>query len=492
MWQAAAAFGGGFMLQKQFEQVNWPQFHKVDEESRSFKLSVRVLSASIPALSSPGLWTRQRPRLEVTIGDNQKDTELADFAADDNTCQLDDECECPWRFGDTLKFALHFKDVADPGHVRLRLRAHSDVQLGPVQFQFSGIADLGEASVDLQRRALPACIGPQTSRVGIWESPVVLVPLFHVRGGLLGDGHVVGQAVAHIAVSFSVDVDPEEILAVVANEWRPVSEQVRSWMDQAPWSARTPSLPRRGPIDIDTGAEVMRKASRPSLAATERTPLSTRRKSEASRWEPRSPSAKDRAARPARRKEEQSGRSPAKSCAGSQAPTPQSCSFPRTQSLISPNLAPDGWIACRARNGRTFWHHKALGPPPWDAPEGSDENIPPERPNWQENTLPQFKALPVKLLKCAQDQDIEDSPNKAIDPMRPEAAKWNSPNSRVASSPMQPCHAQGGRASLHEFDLEPDGWVSCKGPNDRIFWHHLALGPAPWEEGGPPLCETAI
>lgn len=491
MFQAAAAFGGGFMLKKQFENVNWPQFHKLDEESRSFKLSVRVFSASVPALSSPGLWTRQRPRLEVTLGDTQKDTELADFAADDNTCQLDDACECPWRFGDTLKFALHFKDAADPGHVRFRLRAHSDVQLGPVQFQFSGIADLGEASVDLQRRALPACVGHQTSRDGIWESPLLLVPLFHVRGGLLGDGHVVGEAVAHVAVSFSVDVDPEEILTAVSKEWRPVSDQVRSWMDQTTWSARTPSLPRRGPIDIDSGAEVMRT----SHAAAERTPLSTHRKSEASRWEPRSPK-KDRAARQSRRNEEQSSRSPAKECAGSQPPRSESCSFPRTQSLISPNLAPDGWIACRARNGRTFWHHKALGPPPWEAHEGLDENIPPEWPTWQDNNLPQFTAMPVKLLRRAQEGCIHDSPSKVIRPMRPEVAKletkaWNSPDSRAASNAAPPCRTQG-RACLHELDLEPDGWVSCQGPNGRIFWHHLALGPAPWEAGGPFICETDI
>merc|ERR1719210_2469998 len=31
-------------------------------------------------------------------------------------------------------------------------------------------------------------------------------------------------------------------------------------------------------------------------------------------------------------------------------------------------------------------------------------------------------------------------------------------------------------------DLEPDGWVCRPGPNGRTFWHHKALGPAPWEQ----------
>mmetsp|Transcript_39209 Transcript_39209/g.106103 ORF Transcript_39209/g.106103 Transcript_39209/m.106103 type:complete len:275 (-) Transcript_39209:80-904(-) len=30
-------------------------------------------------------------------------------------------------------------------------------------------------------------------------------------------------------------------------------------------------------------------------------------------------------------------------------------------------------------------------------------------------------------------------------------------------------------------DLKADGWVSHVGPNGRQFWHHLSLGPPPWE-----------
>ena len=32
-----------------------------------------------------------------------------------------------------------------------------------------------------------------------------------------------------------------------------------------------------------------------------------------------------------------------------------------------------------------------------------------------------------------------------------------------------------------------DGWISRKGPGGRIFWHHKALGPAPWETIPPSL-----
>lgn len=30
-------------------------------------------------------------------------------------------------------------------------------------------------------------------------------------------------------------------------------------------------------------------------------------------------------------------------------------------------------------------------------------------------------------------------------------------------------------------DTAPGGWVSRRGPNGRLYWHHLSLGPAPWE-----------
>ena len=36
--------------------------------------------------------------------------------------------------------------------------------------------------------------------------------------------------------------------------------------------------------------------------------------------------------------------------------------------------------------------------------------------------------------------------------------------------------------SLPPPEQAPDGWISRRGPGGRVFWHHKALGPAPWED----------
>merc|ERR1712130_1050667 len=40
------------------------------------------------------------------------------------------------------------------------------------------------------------------------------------------------------------------------------------------------------------------------------------------------------------------------------------------------------------------------------------------------------------------------------------------------------------KAPMAEVGTEPcsDRWVSRTGPGGRTFWHHTALGPAPWEQ----------
>jgi len=39
--------------------------------------------------------------------------------------------------------------------------------------------------------------------------------------------------------------------------------------------------------------------------------------------------------------------------------------------------------------------------------------------------------------------------------------------------------------SLPPPEQSPEGWISRKGPGGRVFWHHKALGPAPWEQQVP-------
>merc|ERR1712107_872602 len=63
---------------------------------------------------------------------------------------------------------------------------------------------------------------------------------------------------------------------------------------------------------------------------------------------------------------------------------------------------------------------------------------------------------------------------KALDGIA--AAARASMRAWAVSSPTKP---------LTSPDIVPDGWVSHKGPQGQIYWHHTTLGPAPWEHTTP-------
>merc|ERR1719162_4364 len=53
----------------------------------------------------------------------------------------------------------------------------------------------------------------------------------------------------------------------------------------------------------------------------------------------------------------------------------------------------------------------------------------------------------------------------------------------VASARSRPSPAPVVAAGIYSSpDLSPEGWISRKGPNGRLYWHHRSLGRAPWEE----------
>ncbi|CAK0848908.1 unnamed protein product, partial [Prorocentrum cordatum] len=176
----------------------------------SFRVSVRVVAASIPGLAAPGVLSH-RPFLEASLGESRKATEFADFAREPEGAAWR---ECPWRFSDTLTFRARAADVAGPG-VKISLKARRDVVLGPVQLEMQS-ADIGEGVVDLRGQALPACGWGEATCPSEWASPVLLVPLVHVRGGICGAEAGLGEKVAHLAVVVSVDADPEEVLLAAA------------------------------------------------------------------------------------------------------------------------------------------------------------------------------------------------------------------------------------------------------------------------------------
>jgi hypothetical protein len=414
----AFAFSGGYAMRKQLENLQLPQFGLGSlGDSLCFKLSVRIVSASVPALGQPGGWSRQRPRLEVHLRDTQKETEFADYAGDDNTGGLDN---CPWRFGETLTFVCRQADVLSPG-LHINLRAHSDFQLGPVQFQFASTTDLGEASLDIRRRALPACIGHQHSKHGSWESPILVIPLSHVKDGRCSADHCIGEAVAHVTLAFSVDTDPEAILAALDMETRGVADvlgasDVINWMEN-PWEAAW----------LNPGAEAGHELVRRVRGPARHTP----------------PLADG-------------------NC------NPDNFNTYHKQDLMG-DLAPDGWISYVAPNGRKFWHHKTLGPAPWECKAGSHSSK---------------SAAPPAPVHCG-----HASPSKT----KKGQHKRGSPNGQRRT-----WSREAILTIVNGPDQEPTDWVSHQGPDGRIFWHHVALGPAPWDlkpeltESLPDECEVGV
>lgn len=86
-----------------------------------------------------------------------------------------------------------------------------------------------------------------------------------------------------------------------------------------------------------------------------------------------------------------------------------------------PERDPKGWVSHRGPDRRQYWHHRSLGPAPWEVdPKG-------------------FAA------GCKQPEPSADRPLPS-----PEEA--------------------------------PQGWASHQRADGRVFWHNLALGPPPWED----------
>lgn len=222
MFTIAAGFCSGAFIGHQCNGCDWvPQVQYADDETAPFKLSVRVLSASIPTIDAPGLLMRQRPRAQVALGLVTKETEPAEFSGSSSSGRSNSfsGVDCPWRFGDTLTVSASLADVLGPG-LQLRLNTNNEAKIGPLKVKLASVNQLGECTVDLRRRVLPACVRVRhcdpdgaTPHAGsactdgsyrVWESPVLVFALTHVSGNQKG--------VSHVALTFAVTADPEELM----------------------------------------------------------------------------------------------------------------------------------------------------------------------------------------------------------------------------------------------------------------------------------------
>mmetsp|Transcript_107095 Transcript_107095/g.301395 ORF Transcript_107095/g.301395 Transcript_107095/m.301395 type:complete len:513 (+) Transcript_107095:67-1605(+) len=434
MFQAAAGFLGGAWLSHKCSSCELPHLRRAADDSVTFRLSVRVLCASVPTLSAPGLLMRQRPRAEVALGLVEKETELAEFlqssggnaggasggrvgtkqssaaacggavayggscgsrCGEAGCCRCksslrhddsgqgiagDDDVECPWRFGDTLIFTARLSDLLGPG-LRLRLRGHSDLCVGPLQLELpaSRAVLLGETVVNLRKRVLPACVQMRPCDPGgtgaricansnncVWESPVLAIPLANVLGGSHSDDPVDGQLAAHLVVAFGLTTDPQLLLKVADDANRPLVERVVEPLKQC--------VPEPAAVwwGSDRTVEHAKGDAVASLVAVSQEPPAWCEDSFKAPLPgpPRSVNAADAAA--ARQTAAGGGGTATSSPPGACVDAPDN-----TPPLLSPDLTPEGWVCHSAPNGRVFWHHTSLGPAPWDScREGCEENPP--------------------------------------------------------------------------------------------------------------------
>lgn len=333
MIQAIAAFSGGLWVQNRLSDLQLPHLSRRVNEAETFKLSVRVIAASIPGLSDNGLLTRERPRVAAVLGNVRKETEFGDVADDDEDFGVDDDIpSCDWKFNETLTFAASVNDIMAGQTVQLWLHTKSDVYLGPFQMNLARNRDVGVCSVEIRKQILPECV-PVDERAGdsarhgesppggakrgphlVWETKVLPFALTHVDSNSGTGNFVLGQAAGHVLIKFSMNADPQAMLRRAETAARPLVDRV-----------------------ADPFKQIISAPVRWVEAATE-----------------------------------------VASCDGVDPYCGvgrgyrEVCSLPDSPMGFGPpvnsDLPADGWVKHLGPDGREFWHHLSLGPPPWDGP----------------------------------------------------------------------------------------------------------------------------
>lgn len=345
MLNAAAAFGGGIWVQNRLGDLPIPKISRAVDQDETFKLSVRVLSASIPGLTNPGLLTQERPRVETVLGGSNKQTELGDFKPDGFYSKVlskvdADDVHCPWSFGDALTFTATHDDLLSSG-LQVWVRTQSDIRFGPLQMSLSKPCDVGMCSVDIRRVVLPACAPQQLSAesngdlVSSWDSSPMVFSLTHVGGVPSSERtYALGESAGYIALIFSVDTSPTLLLKIADDKTKPMVDRVANPLKE--WTVRTAQAA------ADSTQSALQQPIKWVIAAGEAAGCR-----EADEWEKR-------------------GKTQKSLCGGFLLPTSKPSPATTTAGGIqSPDLSPGGWTSTITGTGRTFWHHSSLGPAPW-------------------------------------------------------------------------------------------------------------------------------
>jgi hypothetical protein len=214
-------------MQSKLTGFQLPKLRRAVDENTTFKLTVRLLSASIPGLAGADrLLSRERPRIEVVLGNARKETELGvhrgrGAAADD----------LPWSFDESLTFTASMADILGPG-LQVWLRTDSNWQLGPLQLNFATSADIGVASLDLRGKVLPELLrqeplGAASEVRSWWEAPVMTLPLTCVSvNNARPDMCALGEAAGHVALVCGISMDPQLLSEAVDVATMPLLDRV--------------------------------------------------------------------------------------------------------------------------------------------------------------------------------------------------------------------------------------------------------------------------
>lgn len=194
----------------------------------------------------------------------------------------------------------------------------------------------------------------------------MLVALNHMKGGIGGAEGALGEAVAHVALLFSMDADPEAILSAVEASTRGIPKKIEEkaddvlrWINKAldlSWLDKQFEAQVGTEQPVDANVAVRRAAARAWSVSDVDVPLQDPDVSPDGWVSARGPNGR------------KYWHSLALGPPPWEADDAPAAAAPRTQSLPCPEECPDGWISHRGKSGRMFWHNKELGPAPWELP----------------------------------------------------------------------------------------------------------------------------
>lgn len=289
----------------------------------SIGFSVKVISATAISGAAAGAGEAQkRLSVEVSLGEACQETKLQELMPSASASTLGGSppsCgrERSWCFGDELTFEAQLEDLArEAFHVRLLVHNESSLnaisQVLSLHLQLPGLEGVAsssvlcEAELDVRRRVVAACVGRPRRGGGNTRGVVWESDPFLVP--LVPKGAKSDMVCADVALVFVIDTDPGAILATLPNSLLPVE------------IGRASALFPLGCLyaNVDYNSEEQFFGAKEPVGCSSSVPCCE---------------------------------------AGNE-------SMP----IKSPDLMPDGWVCREGPGGRKFWHHMALGPPPWDRP----------------------------------------------------------------------------------------------------------------------------